>query len=105
MTGKKRRYEMNQKEEIFTTKEFKAEVRSASFTDSGLVLKLVVPLTEMMPIIPTIAESIGGILDFQYTLPQGNLLNVVEWEHTDQTELNLDPQLNKTKDKDKDKDK
>lgn len=93
---------MNKTEEIFTKKQFKAEVKSANVTDSGLALKLIVPFTEMMKIIPTLAENIGQVVDFEYTLPQGNLLNVMEWKNPDQTELNLDPQLNKTKDKDDD---
>ncbi|GAX47291.1 hypothetical protein [Pseudolactococcus reticulitermitis] len=91
---------MNKTEEIFTKKQFKAEVKSANVTDSGLALKLIVPFTEMMPIIPTLAESIGQVVNFEYTLPQGNLLNVMEWKNPDQTELNLDPQINKTKDQD-----
>ena len=93
---------MNKTEEIFTKKQFKAEVKSANVTDGGLAIKLIVPFTEMMPIIPTLAESIGQVIDFEYTLPQGNLLNVVGWNNPNQTELNLVPQLNKTKDKDDD---
>ncbi len=89
---------MNKTEEIFTKKQFKAEVKSANVTDSGLALKLIVPFTEMMTVIPTIAESIGTVLDFEYTLPQGSLLNVMEWKNPNQTELELDPQINKTKD-------
>lgn len=54
----------------------------------------------MMAIIPTIAESIGTVIDFEYILPQGNLLNVVSWQGQDQTKLDIDPQLNKTKDQD-----
>lgn len=50
---------MNKTEEIFTKKQFKAEVKSANVTDGGLAIKLIVPFTEMMPIIPTLAESIG----------------------------------------------
>ena len=46
---------MQNKQEIFTKKQFKAEVKSANVTDGGLALKLVVPFTEMMAIIPTIA--------------------------------------------------
>ena len=56
---------MNKTEEIFTKKQFKAEVKSANVTDSGLALKLIVPFTEMMPIIPTLAESIGQVIDFE----------------------------------------
>lgn len=91
---------MENKQEIFTKKQFKAEVKSANVTDGGLALKLVVPFTEMMAIIPTIAESIGTVIDFEYILPQGNLLNVVSWEGKEQTSLDIDPQLNKTKDRD-----
>lgn len=91
---------MENKQEIFTKKQFKAEVKSANVTDGGLALKLVVPFTEMMAIIPTIAENIGTVIDFEYTLPQGNLLNVVSWQGQDQTSLDIDPQLNKTKDRD-----
>ena len=36
-------------------------------TDSGLALKLIVPFTEMMKIIPTLAENIGQVVDFEYT--------------------------------------
>lgn len=96
---------MENKQEIFTKKQFKTKIKSASVTDNGLVLKLVVPFTEMMPIIPTIAESIGTVIDFEYTLPQGNLLNVMEWKNPNQTELELDPQLNKTKDQDNEENK
>ena len=39
---------MNKTEEIFYKKQFKAEVKSANVTDSGLALKLIVPFTEMI---------------------------------------------------------
>lgn len=95
---------MDNKQAIFTSKKFVAEVRSASVTGSGLALKLIIPKTEMNGIIPSISECIGAIVDFEFTIPQGDMLQVVEWKNQDQTELNLDPQINKSK-KQEDEDK
>lgn len=42
------------KQSIFTSKKFQAEVKSANVTDGGLALKLIVPRTEMINIIPSL---------------------------------------------------
>ena len=85
------------KQSIFTSKKFQAEVKSANVTDGGLALKLIVPRTEMINIIPSLSECIGAVVDFEFIIPQGDMLNVTEWKSPNQTELELDPQINKTK--------
>ena len=52
----------------------------------------------MINIIPSLSECIGAVVDFEFIIPQGDMLNVTEWKSPNQTELELDPQINKTKD-------